>query len=338
MPEPSLESLVENASAGDVGAFAILVKRFRAAALAQARRRLDDASLIEDVVQESFLIAYTNLRARELREASAFGGWLRTIVRHQCARITRRRSVTREVFQEDSMSSGEALNALEQVEKREVQAEIRRVVALLPDGHRRVVYLYHLDDKPAWQIAEEMDLPLTTVKKRLVDGRRKMKERLLMEMNEGIENEMTFRRPSADDWASIGATAKAALPHAGDQNELWLENRRNFNEQQFQRRHYIAEDSHTGKVIAYGAVECASEPGRFRLFLVMDPALLPSIGTRVYEKLMEALKELNAEAIWVREFADDQPLLDFLLSKGLEERYRYHVPEVGDLVVLKREF
>jgi hypothetical protein len=28
----------------------------------------------------------------------------------------------------------------------------------------------------------------------------------------------------------------------------------------------------------------------------------------------------------VREFADDTPLLDFLLSKGLEERYRYHVP------------
>jgi hypothetical protein len=39
----------------------------------------------------------------------------------------------------------------------------------------------------------------------------------------------------------------------------------------------------------------------------------------------------------VREFADDTPVLDFLLSKGLEQRYRYHVPDVGDLVVLKRE-
>jgi hypothetical protein len=88
---------------------------------------------------------------------------------------------------------------------------------------------------------------------------------------------------------------------------------------------------------ATNAIECASEPGRFRLFLVMDPALLPTVGELMYSRLMDALRELGAEAVWVREFADDTPLLDFLLSKGLEERYRYHVPDVGDLVVLKRE-
>ena len=334
--ERRVESLVERAASGDVAAFAALVERFRGAVLAQARLRLDDLSLMEDVAQDSFLAAYTALRTGQLREPGAFAGWLRTIVRHQCGRVTRRRVPGGDRLEEHPEAASNASTALDLAEARQAWAMIRRAVALLPDGHRRVVHLYHLDERPAREVAESLDLPLTTVKKRLVDGRRKMKERLLMEMTDGIGDQTTLRRPRAEDWTSIGAAADAAAPGATEPNEIWLANRREFNDRQFMRRHYVAEDAHTGEVIAYGAVECASEPGRFRLFLVMDSALLSTIGERMYDKLEETMKQLDAEAVWVREYADD-PLIDFLKAKGLQQRYRYEVPDVGELVVLKRE-
>lgn len=158
-----------------------------------------------------------------------------------------------------------------------------------------------------------------------------------MNMQGGIEKQTRLRRPRAEDWTSIRAAANAALPRAESQNEEWLEHRRAFDERRFVRRHYVAEDARSGTVIAYGAIESGSEPGRFRLFLVMDPALLPTVGELMYSRLTEAARALGAEAVWVREFADDKPVLDFLRSKGLEERSRYDVPGVGNLVVLKRE-
>lgn len=337
MTNAVLERLVAAARGGDLQAFATLVERFHAFALTEARRRLGDAPVIEDVVQEAFMAAYTDLRANKLRNPSAFSGWLRTIVRHQCSRVRRRYGPDGGTLGQLAAMPPLPAEAPLLLERREVRAQVRRAIALLPSKHRTVVRLYYLNETPAREIAASLELPLTTVKKRLVDGRRKIKERLLMEIQEGIERRTTLRRPRAEDWTSILAAANAALPGGQNQNEEWLEQRRGFDERRFLRRHYVAEDARSSEVIAYGAIECASEPGRFRLFLVMDPALLPTVGELMYTRLTEALHELGAEGVWVREFADDTPVLAFLLSKGLEERYRYRVTDVGDLVVLKRE-
>jgi hypothetical protein len=71
--------------------------------------------------------------------------------------------------------------------------------------------------------------------------------------------------------------------------------------------------------------------------LALDPALLPTVREFLYVRLAEALHELGAEAVWVREFADDTALLEFFRSKGLGEGSRFRVPDVGELVVLKAE-
>jgi len=118
-------------------------------------------------------------------------------------------------------------------------------------------------------------------------------------MAEGFARQTTLRAPSDDDWTGILAAANAARPGDRTQNEEWVEHRRAFDEGSVPRRHYVAEDASSGEVIPYGAIEGTSRPGSFRLFLVMDPALLPTVG-----ELM---------------------------------RDRYHVPGVGTLTVLSQE-
>ena len=69
-------------------AFAGLVRRYHRAALAYAYALLRNHAAAEDATQAAFLTAW--LHRGDLREPQAFSGWLRTIVRTECSRITRR--------------------------------------------------------------------------------------------------------------------------------------------------------------------------------------------------------------------------------------------------------
>src|SRR5882672_1828243 len=83
------ERLVRRASGGDVAAFVALTRRFQHFAFGTALALVRDFQQAEDVVQEAFLAAWSSLPS--LSEPQAFPGWLRGIVRHQAARVLRRR-------------------------------------------------------------------------------------------------------------------------------------------------------------------------------------------------------------------------------------------------------
>ena len=82
----ALESKVLESEARE--AFGELVKRYQKAAIAYAYAVLRNHAGAEDAAQAAFLTAW--LRRADLREPKAFGGWLRTIVRTECSRISRR--------------------------------------------------------------------------------------------------------------------------------------------------------------------------------------------------------------------------------------------------------
>ncbi len=68
-------------------AFAVLVERFQAMALAVALEGSGDAESARDASQGAFLVAWRTLH--RLRDPDAFGGWLKRLVRTQCARARR---------------------------------------------------------------------------------------------------------------------------------------------------------------------------------------------------------------------------------------------------------
>ena len=158
-------------------------------------------------------------------------------------------------------------------------------------------------------------------------------------MPEDCESDDTvLRRPTEGDWSGILAAANAALPQGvREPNEQWLRARRGFDEERLGRRHYVAEDRASGRIVGYGGVEGGSEPGRYRMFVVLEAAQLASgLGERVYQRLMQALEDLDADGAWARELASDTGTLGFFRARGFEERYRYPTPHDGEVVVLKR--
>lgn len=135
----------------------------------------------EDLTQETFLRAF---RQRDsLRDAGALAAWLYRIATH--VSLDRLRQRTRRAPRESDADLTEVEVAdpnspslQQEVEQEEMSACVQQYLADLPDSYRAVILLHDLHGLTAWQIAETLDLPLTTIKMRLVRARRRLQTAL----------------------------------------------------------------------------------------------------------------------------------------------------------------
>ncbi len=150
--------------------------------------------------------------------------------------------------------------------------------------------------------------------------------------------QIKLRKAVETDWPAIREVANAASPWSPRESQEWLSNRLRFDQTGYTRRHYVALDTTTGNVIGYGAVEGGQEAGRYRIFVVMSPDLLTTVGDLIYNQLLTDLSTLHARAIWAREYARDTALLDFLARYGFHETQRFPLQGSGEeAVVMERK-
>ncbi|MEQ1503109.1 MAG: sigma-70 family RNA polymerase sigma factor, partial [Myxococcota bacterium] len=165
-----LDRIVTAAQGGDPVAFTELVRRYAAFATAIALARTGRPQIADDVAQDALLDAWRLLPT--LREPAAFGGWLRRVVVKHADRHTRRPGWASDPIDDRSLASDgdPESDATDRQERRRV----RRAVAALPAGQREVVALFHLSGSSHAEIADLLGLPISTVKKRLHDARRRL--------------------------------------------------------------------------------------------------------------------------------------------------------------------
>jgi L-amino acid N-acyltransferase YncA len=151
--------------------------------------------------------------------------------------------------------------------------------------------------------------------------------------------QIKLRKAVETDWPAILEVANAAVPESPRENQQWLSNRMRFDQTGYIRRHYVALEAATGKVIGYGAIEGGQEAGRYRIFVVTSPDQLAiGAGDLLYNQLIADLSTLNASAIWARESARDALLLNFLSQHGFHETGRFQLPDGGvEVVVMERK-
>ena len=172
------ELLVEraqDAQAAANDAFAELVARFEGQALRWAYAALGDFALAQDAVQEAFVVAYQKLD--QLREPRAFPAWLRRIVASQCHRLTRAKSLPVDP-QDDTDIPTRVGDPDLAAEEGDLHRQLHNAVRGLPANDREVIELYYLTGYSQGEMADMLDLPLTTVKKRLQYARERLREAL----------------------------------------------------------------------------------------------------------------------------------------------------------------
>ncbi len=188
-----LSSVVRAAQRGEADAFGELVRRFQDIACASAYALLGDYHLAQDAAQEAFLQAYVDLPT--LRDPAAFPGWFRRIVFKHGDRLVRGKRIALVGLDDASAMLCADPEPSSASETRELRQLVRAEIGRLPEHERVVVALFYLGAHTQTEISGFLDIPLSTVKKRLHDARKRLLGRLLEVMRDTLDE----HRPSHDD-------------------------------------------------------------------------------------------------------------------------------------------
>jgi RNA polymerase sigma factor (sigma-70 family) len=186
----SLATLIGRIRSGDEDAYAAMVARFQDMAVGYAYALLRDFQLAEDAAQEAFFEAYRKLDG--LQEPAAFPGWFRRIIYKHCDRITRGASHTIVSLEGAEELPSPQVNQSESMEQAEMRKQIWTAIDSLPEHERSTVVLYYISGYSQKEVCAFLDVPVTTVKKRLYSARLRLRE-LLMDT---LEDTLRERRPS----------------------------------------------------------------------------------------------------------------------------------------------
>src|SRR5258705_8185616 len=177
------EQIVERALTGDAEAFGEIVKRWERRIFALSFGMLGREEDARDATQETFLAAFRNLRA--FRGEAKVSSWLHRIAVNQCITRQRRAKVrnesaleTEEEKHASSFAAPLRYSPARVVERHETTAAVRVAVNSLPVELRQVVVMKEFEELTFKEIADVLDLPLSTVKSRLYTALKQLQIRL----------------------------------------------------------------------------------------------------------------------------------------------------------------
>jgi len=175
------EELVEACQSGEASAFDVLVARWEDRIRGAAYRFLGSDEEARDVAQEAFLRAYKAIGTFKME--ARFSSWLYQIATNLCRDRLRRRKTRAVVSLEALEEAGPMMvetrpGAHERLLERDLARAVRRAVDELPEEQREVVILKEYQDLTFLEIAQALDVPVSTVKTRLYRGLGQLRLRL----------------------------------------------------------------------------------------------------------------------------------------------------------------
>ena len=176
MTHLTVEELVLLAQRGDREAYGELVRRFEPAVFAAARDKVCDPDEAKELAHLAFVRGMTKLN--QIREPAAFVGWIRQIaVRLAINRLTRKRLVQADerMLKKTKDKGHGPVEAAERAEKR---AAVRAALKKLKRGDREILEAFYFKGVSIRAIAEALNVPEGTVKRRLHVARARLKGKL----------------------------------------------------------------------------------------------------------------------------------------------------------------
>lgn len=170
---------------GNQEAFEEIVTAFQHRLYHVCYRMLSNRQEAEDIAQEAFVRAYTNLHTFDQKRK--FSTWLFRIATNLC--IDRIRKKKPDYHLDANVPGTDGLTMYSQiavdeelpedeVEKMETQQRIQYEIGRLSDRYRSVIILRYIEELPLKEISEILELPLGTVKTRVHRGRAALRKQM----------------------------------------------------------------------------------------------------------------------------------------------------------------
>jgi RNA polymerase sigma factor (sigma-70 family) len=163
--------LIQFAQDHDEAAFAALVRRHGPMVLGVSRRVLGDASAADDVFQATFLVLVRKAAVLQLRGSLA--GWLYTVASRIAFKAKKRATL-----QQAHERQAPAASSADDLHWRELRTVLDEELNRLPARCRLPLVLCYLQGLTRDEAAEQLEWSLSTLKRRLDEGRELLRQRL----------------------------------------------------------------------------------------------------------------------------------------------------------------
>ena len=176
-------TLLPAVARGSVSAFEAFYDRYASTVYALLLRILANADDAQEVLQETFVKAWTNAKMFDSVRGSEIA-WLISIARSRGIDRLRSRKIrnTREdeAGREVSIHSSfvDYATGADRAIQSEEQRAVRSALAELPDAQRMALELAYFEGLSQTEIATRLEEPLGTIKTRMQLGMKKLRERL----------------------------------------------------------------------------------------------------------------------------------------------------------------
>ena len=181
-----LAGLVRRAQEGDRDAFGCLVEQFQRTVHAICLRRLGNPSEALELTQEVFI--HVMKRIGQLREPERFAGWLRQVtVRMAINRATRRTAPPSVETCVLEGAAGHREGPLDQLITRERAQRLWEGLGRLKVLDRETLVSFYIQGQSLVEMAERLDAPLGTIKRRLHTARKRLRAELQATATEADE-------------------------------------------------------------------------------------------------------------------------------------------------------
>jgi len=163
----------------DRHAFSALVRRHQSAVRATLRRLCNgNTALADDLAQETFLLAYRNLKS--FRQEARFSTWLYRIAYNAFLADARRIKEVQlpEDVDADDFAAGESVATGSLARSAALAVDLERAMNVLSDAERAAIVQCYHNDLTHEEAAQVLGCPVGTVKTHILRAKEKLRTRL----------------------------------------------------------------------------------------------------------------------------------------------------------------
>jgi len=167
---------------GNVKAQYKLYRQYSRAMFNIAIRMTGDRQMAEDILQDAFAKAFSELY--KLNDEKAFGGWLKRIVINRCIDVMRKEK--NDWFSLENISERH-LEIQEEIEEATNPEIVHHFIKKLPEGARQILVLHALEGMKHAEISSQLGVSESTVKTQFFRAK-KLLAKLIEEANYEIRD------------------------------------------------------------------------------------------------------------------------------------------------------
>lgn len=177
MAELSDEQIAAAVQKGDLESFGLLVERYEAKMTRYARKFLFNHHDSEDLAQEVFLKAFTNIQSFDAKRK--FSSWLYRIAHNEFINaIKKKKNEPLPFFDADALFPHPLSreNPSQDWEQKNLKLILDDCLAKIPAKYREPLVLFYFEELSYREIAEVLRIPASTVGVRLARGKNILKK------------------------------------------------------------------------------------------------------------------------------------------------------------------